>query len=269
MFDSMVHMHSIWSGSLSFGLVNIPVKLYSATAGTDLDLDLLHKKDLSPIRYARVCRSDGKEIPYDEIVKGYEYQKGDYVILTEEDFKNADLTKTESLDVFAFVDGAEIDPIYSEKPYYLEPVKGATKAYAVLVQALKKSGKVGLCRFVLRDREHLGAIKPLDNMLVLDQLRYQEEIAPAKGLSLPSKEEVRAKEVDMALELIRKLEEHFTPEKYHDTYRESLDEMIKDKVEGKAPKQKGEAPKPTKVHDLMATLKASLEQTKRSRVAAA
>lgn len=262
-------MHSIWSGSLSFGLVNIPVKLYSATAGTELDLDLLHKGDLSPIRYARVCRKDGKEVPYDQIVRGYEYQKGDYVVLTDEDFKNADLKKTESLDVFSFVNEDEIEPQYEEKPYYLEPDKGAGKAYAVLAAALKKAGKVGLCKYVLRDREHLGAIKAVDNLLVLDQLRFQDEIASAKSLEVPSKEQVRGKEVEMALELINKLADHFEPEKYHDTYREELDEVIKDKVAGKTPKSKGAAPKPTKVHDLMATLKQSLERAKKTGGAAA
>lgn len=255
-------MHSIWSGSLSFGLVNIPVKLYSATAGTKLDLNYLHKTDLSPIRYARVCRADGKEIPFEDIVRGYEYQKGDYIVLTDEDFKKANLTKTQSLDVFAFVEEDEIDPMYDEKPYFLEPEKGSDKAYAVLRDALKKSGKVGLCKFVLRDREHLGEIKPIDHLLVLNQLRFQNEIASTKGLSIPSGEEVRAKEVDMALDLINKLTEHFEPEKYHDTYREELDTILKEKAAGKVPKARGEVPVPTRVHDLMATLKASLEKTK-------
>lgn len=259
-----IYMHPIWSGSLSFGLVNIPVKLFSATAGTKLDLDYLHKNDLSPIRYARVCRKDGKEIPYEDIVRGYEYQKGDYVVLTEEDFKNVDLKKTESLDVFAFVDQKEIDSIYLEKPYFLEPDKGASKAYAVLCAALAKSGKVGLCRFVLRDREHLGAIKAMDNLLVLDQLRFEDEIATTKGLHLPAREEIRKKEVDMALELIGKLADHFEPEKYHDTYRDQLDQVIKEKVEGRVPKAKGKAPEPTRVHDLMSTLKASLEHAHKS-----
>lgn len=255
-------MHSIWQGSLAFGLVNIPVKLYSATAGTQLDLDYLHKADLSPIRYARVCRKDGREIPFADIVRGYQYQKGDYIVLTDEDFAKANLEKTQSLDVFAFVNSSEIDPIYLEKPYYLEPEKGATKAYLVLREALKKSGKVGLCRFVLRDREHLGAIKPVDNLLVLDQLRFNDEVAKPTGLTIPTKEEVRAKEVDMALELINKLADHFTPEKYHDTYHEELEAVIKQKVEGKTPVAKGKSPTPTKVHDLMATLKASLENSK-------
>jgi DNA end-binding protein Ku len=153
-------MRAIWSGALSFGLVNIPVKLYSATAGMGLDLTMLHKKDISPIRYARICRADGKEIPYEDIVKGYEYQKGDYVILTDEDFKKASVEKTKAIEIESFVKESEIDPIYFEKPYYLEPEKGAQKAYALLRESLKKSKKIGLAKFVLRNREHLAAIRP-------------------------------------------------------------------------------------------------------------
>lgn len=152
--------------------------------------------------------------------------------------------------------------MYLEKPYFLEPEKGSGKAYLVLREALKKSSKVGLCRFVLRDHEHLGVIKPAEDMLVLDQLRFQDELASSKGLSLPKAEEIRSKEVDMALELISKLSDHFEPEKYHDTYREELETVIKQKAGGKVPAAKGKAPTPTRAHDLMATLKASLEKSK-------
>lgn len=255
-------MHSIWSGSLSFGLVNIPMKLYSATAGTQLDLDYLHKKDLAPIRYAKVCTLDGKEIAFEDVVKGYQYKKGDYIVLNDADFKKADLEKTESIDVFAFVNEAEVDSIYSEKPYYLEPDKGSGKAYVVLREALKKSKKVGLCQFVLRSREHLGMIKVSDNLLVLDQLRFQEEIREPTGLKIPSKEAIKANEVQLAIELIEKLTEHFSPEDYHDTYRKALDRVIKAKIKGQKVKSKGKTPKPTQVTNLLSTLKASLEESR-------
>src|SRR5215211_1486354 len=142
-------MRALWTGSLSFGLINIPMKLYSATQEHGLNFDMLHKKDLSPIRYARICKADGKEIPYKDIVKGYEYQKGDYVVLVEEDFKRANIKKTKSIEMIEFTKESEINPLYYEKPYYLEPDKGADKAYVLLREALLKSKKVGIAKFVL------------------------------------------------------------------------------------------------------------------------
>lgn len=254
-------MKPIWTGSLAFGLVNLPVQLYSATAGTELNLDLLHKDDLSPIRYARVCKKDGKEIPYEDIVRGYEYSKGDYVVLTEEDFKKANVRKTQLIDVVSFVSEGEVDPIYLEKPYYLEPTEGASKAYAILREALRRSKKVALVKFVLRQREHLGIVKPLGNVLVLDQLRFADDIKEAKGLNLPDREPT-GKEIDMALELINKLTEHFKPEKFHDTYEEEVEDMIENKAKGKKVTAKGTKPEITRGRDLMEALKASLEKAK-------
>jgi DNA end-binding protein Ku len=257
-------MRSIWSGALSFGLVNIPIKLYSATGGTELEFDMLHKTDLSPIRYMRVCRADGKEIPYQDIVKGYEYQKGDYVILTDEDFKKANVRKTKSIDIVDFVDKDEIDVVYFEKPYYLEPDKGAAKPYALLREALKKSNKVAVAKFVLRNREHLAIVKPDEKVLVLNQMRFQNELRSPSELTLPKEDEADEKEVKMALALIDQLTEHFDPKKHKDSYTAELKEMIADKAKGKPLKPKGEAPEPTKVPDLMAVLKASLEQHQKS-----
>lgn len=255
-------MRAIWSGALSFGLVNIPVKLYSATAGKGLNLDMLHKKDLSPIRYARICRADGKEIPYEDIVKGYEYQKGDYVILTDEDFKKANVQKTKAIEIQDFVKETEIDPIYFEKPYYLEPEKGAEKAYVLLRESLKKSKKIGVAQFVLRNREHLAVIKPFEKVLILNQLRYQDEIRKPDDLNLPDAKVGGKREIEIALALIDQLTSHFKPEAYKDTYKEELERVIKAKAKGKPVKAKGKEPEPTDVADLMAMLRASLEKEK-------
>ncbi len=257
-------MRPIWTGALAFGLVNLPVQLYSATAGTELDLDMLHKDDLSPIRYARVCRKDGEEIPYDQVVRGYEYRDGDYVVLTDEDFKKANVRKTQLIDVVSFVPESEVDPIYSEKPYYLEPIEGAGKAYVILREALKKAKKVALARFVIHEREHLGIVKPLGKMLVLDQLRFADEIKKPTELEVPEIHPA-AKEISMALELINELTEHFKPEKFHDTYQKELEEVIEAKAKGKKPKAKGTEPEITKTSELMNALKASLEKAKKGR----
>jgi DNA end-binding protein Ku len=253
-------MRAIWTGALSFGLVNIPIRLYSATSGTDLDLTMLHKKDLSPIRYARICRADGKEIPYEDIVKGYEYRKGDYVILTEEDFKKANVEKTKSIEIQEFAKESEIDPIYFEKPYFLEPEKGAEKAYALLRESLKKSKKVGIAKFVLRNRERLAAIKPSGNVIVLEQMRFEHEIREPEDLNLPDAKKAGSKEIQIALALIEQLTEHFKPGQYKDTYTDELKKVIDAKAKGKPIKAKGKERKPTEVSDLMAVLKKSLEK---------
>lgn len=254
-------MRSIWSGVLSFGLINIPIKVYSATAGTDLKLNMLHKTDLSPIRYAKVCKADGRELAQADIVKGYEYQDGDYVVLTDEDFKQVNKRKSETIDVLDFVKESEINFIYFEKPYYLEPDKGASKAYALLIAALKKSKKVGVAKFVLHNKEHLGVIKPNDNLLILEQMRFEDEIAAPTTLNIPKHDSPRAKELTMALSLIDHLTEKFEIEHYHDTYREELDQLIKDKIKGHKPKKtKEKIPAPSKSTDLMMLLKESLER---------
>lgn len=255
-------MRAIWTGSISFGLVNIPVKMYSGSQTREgLDLHMLHKADHAPIRYARVCRADGKEIPYDQIVKGYEYQDGDYIELTKEDFKRADAKKTESITLKQFVDESDIDSRFYDKPYYLEPAgKGAARAYALLRDALQKSGKIGLAEFVMRERDHMGAIKPIGNALVLNQMRFPADVREPGNLNLPAKDTAEESEVDMALALINQQTKPFIPEDWHDTYTEELEEIIEEKAKGKKPKQRGEEPQPTKVEDLMATLKASLGQ---------
>lgn len=254
-------MRSIWTGSISFGLVNIPVKMYSGSrAHEGLDLDMLHAKDHSRIRYARVCRKDGKEIPYDEIVKGYEYREGDYVVLTNEDFEKADVEKTKALEIQQFVDEPDIDSRYYEKPYYLEPGKGADRAYALLREALEKSGKVALVKYAMRARDNMGALKVVGNALVLNQMRFPADLREVGDLKLPAKNAAKKEEVEMALALIDQQTKPFIPEDWHDTYTEELEEIIEEKAKGKKPTKRGKEPEETKVKDLMASLKASLDK---------
>lgn len=255
-------MRSLWSGSLSFGLINIPVRLYSASEERVLNFDMLHNKDLSPIRFARICKEDEKEVPYKDIVKGYEYQKGEYVVVTEEDFKKAAPEKSNTIEIVDFVSEDEIDTIYFEKPYYLEPDKNASKPYALLREALKKSHKVGVVKYVFRNKEHIGVIKPHDSVIVLNQLRYASEVRSEESLKLPKEGEINKKEIDMALKLIDQLTGKFKAESYKDTYTNELMKVIEQKIKG-VPGKKGKIKKaeakPSKVHDIMSLLKASLE----------
>lgn len=258
-------MHPIWSGVLSFGLINIPIKVYSGTAGTNIEFNLLHKKDYSPIRYAKVCRKDGKELTQDDIVKGYEYRDGDFVVLTNEDLKTVNLDRSQAIDVLDFVKEEEIDTIYFEKPYYLEPDKGAGKAYAILREALKKSKKVGVAKFVIHSREHLGIIKPHEKIIVLEQIRYDDQLAAWEKLNIPKIENPRAKELSMATSFIDHLTEHFDPEEYKDTFHEKLMKLIKQKLKGhKIQIAKIDDVTPTKSTDLMLMLKESLEKAKQN-----
>jgi DNA end-binding protein Ku len=256
-------MRSIWSGAVSFGLVLIPVKLYTAVQESSLDLDMLRKQDLCPIRYARVCRDSGEEVPYEDIVKGYQYRKGDYVVLEDEDFRRASVRKTQTIDIVEFVSEGEIDSKLLDKPYYLEPTKQARKAYALLREALKKTGKVAVGRFVLRNRERMVVLRPEGDLVVLEQMRFADEIRKPAGLDLPGKEEANERELDMAIKLIDQLTEPFHPEQFHDTYREELERVIADKARGKPARPAEEVPIPTEVPDLMARLRESLEQAKK------
>lgn len=253
-------MRSIWSGSISFGLINIPIKLYSASKERELSFKLLEKETLCPISYAKVCRSNQKAVKYEDIVKGYEYEKGDYVVLLDEDFKRANARKTKAIDIVQFVDEDEVDPNYFEKPYYLEPDKRAAKAYALLREALRRSKKVAIAKFVLRDKEHLAAVRPQGNILVLNQMRFAEELRKPE-VDVPKRGDFSEKEIDMALALIGQLTEHFKPEDFKDTYTADLKQVIAEKAKGKTPRKKGEEPVPTTdVVDLMAVLKESLEK---------
>lgn len=260
-------MRAIWSGAISFGLILIPVKLYTAVEEGGLDLDMLRKQDLCPIGYARVCRNTGEEVPYEDIVKGYQYKKGDYVVLEDEDFKRASVRKTQTIDIIEFVDHREIDAKLLAKPYYLEPTKQARKAYALLREALKKTGKVGVGRFVLRNREHLVTLKPEEDLIVLEQMRFVDEIKKPVGLDLPAKDEASDREIEIAIKLIDQLTEPFRAEEFHDTYREELKRVIDEKARGKPVKVEEEKLVPTEVPDLMARLRESLEQARKKKSA--
>ncbi len=179
-------MKSLWKGSVSFGLVNIPVKMYSASQSNTLDLDMLRKGDHCHVRFMRVCEKDGKEIPYENIVKGYKYKDGDYVELTDKDFENVNVKKTSTIELIHFVKENEVNTVYYEKPYYLEPDKSSVKSYAILREAIKKSKKVGIVRFVLKKREHIGVLKLFKDIIVVNQLRFQDEIRSYEELDDPS-----------------------------------------------------------------------------------
>jgi DNA end-binding protein Ku len=253
-------MRAIWSGSLSFGLINIPVRMYSAEKPeSGIDFNLLDKKTLSRIRYARVSRKTGEEVPHDHIVKGYEYQDGDYIILTDEDFEKANRQRRKTIDIKAFIVADEIDERYFKKPYYLEPQEGAESAYALLRESLKRSNKVALAKFVLRNRDHLSAIGPVGQALTMFELRFMHELREPTGLNLPNAEAASEEQVKMALALIDQLTNHFIPEDYHDTYTEELRELIEQKAKGKKITTTKEKPA-TKTHDIMDALKASLEK---------
>lgn len=256
-------MRAIWTGSIAFGLVNIPIKMFSGSESHDgLDLHMLHRKDHAPIRYARICRKDGSEVPYDDIVKGYEYQDGDFVVLTQEDFKKADARKTKSLEIRQFANEDEIDSRYYDKPYYLEPAKGAERAYALLREALDKSGKVALVKYAMRARDNMGAIKTIGNALVLNQMRFPADVRSPGELNLPDKNLASEAELGMAESLIKGQTKPFISEDWHDEYTEKLEEVIEEKAKGVAPKSHGKEPQPTKVKDLMSALRESLENQK-------
>ncbi len=255
---------AIWKGSISFGLVNIPIALYPATRREELKFRLLRKTDLSPVNYKRVAEKDGKEVPWDQIVKGYEYEKGRYVVLQDEDFQRVDIEATQTVDIQDFVELDEIDPIFFYKPYYLEPQKGGDKAYALLRDALKDSKKVGMAKVVIKTREYLAGVKPEDGALVLELMHFADELADASKLHIPKKVEVGKCEMTMAKSLIDSMSSKWNPEKYKDDYREALMEVIEAKVEagGKEIEEKpSKAPKPTKVIDLVSVLQKSLEET--------
>lgn len=254
-------MRAIWTGSLSFGLINIPVRLYSGSEDRGgIDLRMLHKDDLSPIRYAKVCRRDGQEVPLEDIVKGYEYQEGDFIVLSDGDLKKADSRRSKTIDIQEFTDENELDVRYFEKPYYLEPDKNAEKPYALLREALVKSKKIAVAKFVLRNREHLAAIKPVGRALILNQLRFPTDLREPRQLDLPDAKAASKAEIDMALKLIDQLTAPFIPEDYKDTYTEELEEMIAQKLKGKKVEIKTDEPKSTPAKDLMAALKESLEK---------
>jgi DNA end-binding protein Ku len=255
----------MWNGSISFGLVTIPVALYPATQRDELTFKLLRKSDQSPVNYKRVAQADGKEVPWEDIVKGYEYEKGKFVILKDEDFKRVDLeAAAQTIDIMDFVEMDQINPMYFQKPYYLEPQKGGDKAYALLREALNTSSKIGIAKVVIRTREHLAGVKAQGNSIILEIMHFGEELVDADSLKFPKKDQARPREVEMAKKLIDGMTTKWEPDKYKDEYKTQLMAMIEEKV--KHPNEKHDAPKAAKratnVIDLMSVLKESLAGTK-------
>jgi DNA end-binding protein Ku len=252
-------MRPIWKGALTFGLVNIPVGVYSATTRSDLSFRLLHAKDQAPIAYRRVCTEENVEVPWPEIVKGYEYEKGQFVVMTEADFEQADVEATQTIDIRDFVRADAIPAAYFEQPYYLEPQKTGTKAYALLREALRRSERIGVATIVLRQREHLAAVQPDGEALTLTTMRFAHEIVPPSGLTLPGDAGLDRREIDLALQLVDTLAGEFDAEKYRDQYRDALLAVIDQKMQGRVPATPATRKPPTKVVDLMQALEASLK----------
>jgi DNA end-binding protein Ku len=259
---------AIWSGSISFGLLNVPVKLYSAVSKQNVRFRELREGDGSRVKHKRVAETDGKEVPYEKIVKGYEYAPDQYVVLSRDELSELDPKRTRAIEIQDFVDLDDIDPIYFEQPYYLGPDKGAERAYALLVQAMKEAHKVAIARFVLRNKEHLAAIRPMDEVLTLTTMRFHDEVTSPSDLDGEVFEEAKPKkpekrELEMAKQLIDSLASDFKPNSYRDEYREELLDLLERKAAGKdvvsAP---SEEPKPTKAPDLMAALEESLAAVK-------
>ena len=260
---------AIWKGAISFGLVHIPVELYPAESRHGLDLDMLDKRDFAPVGYKRYNKDTGKDIDWNDIVKGYEYEKGKYVVLTDEDLKRANVEATQTIDILSFADAEEIPPVYFEQPYYLKPARGGAKVYVLLRETLKRAGKVGIAQVVIRTKQHVAALLPMDDVIVLNLLRYHDELRSPDELELPDTKDKKAavtdKEVKMALSLLEDMTEVWHPEQYHDTYRDDVMALVEKKIEGSqthaiTQPEKGEEhmPSSAKVIDLMELLKKSI-----------
>jgi DNA end-binding protein Ku len=251
----------IWSGTISFGLVSVPVRMYSATESKELKFHFLHKDDLSPIGYDKVRRDTGEHVDPDDIVRGFEIEKGRFVELTEEDLDRLDIELTHSIDICDFVDIEEIDPIYFRKAYYLLPQDGAEKPYRLLLRALEESGKVGIAKVVIRKKQHLAALRPWSGVILLETMYFADEIRKPESVDAGGK--LRSAEVEMARSLVDNLSDSFDPEKYDDTYRKELLDLLREKAETGEISAPTEEPEEAEVVDLMSALRESVERTKR------
>ncbi len=259
-------MRAIWKGNISFALVSIPISLFSATRRNELSFHYLHKKDMSPVSYKRFCDGENVEVPWEEITRGYEYEKDRYVEITDEDLDKADIELSKTIAIQEFVQESEIDPVFFDKPYYLEPQKGGERAYALMRDALAQSKKVGIAKVVLKSREHLAAVKTVGDMMTLQTMRFSHEIVDAGSLNLPKAADVSKKEMELANTLINSMSDKFDPVKYRDDYYDKVLEIIQMKVAGVAPQATvAKGPGPAKVVDLMEILKQSLNETKKGR----
>jgi DNA end-binding protein Ku len=261
---------ALWKGSISFGLVNIPIELHTAVRDHRPKFRMLHAKDKSPVRFERVCIRDGHPVAWEDLVKGYEYQKGHFVVVTKEDFQAAAVEKTRTIDIIDFVKSDEIDDRFFETPYYLLPAKGGERAYALLREAIRQSERVGVAKFILRDAQHLVAVEAIDNALVLTIMRFADELAETSGFEFPGVAGMRKPELDMAKALVNSLAAEWDPTKYTDQYRENLLKIIQAKLKGKKVDLEAAAePRQAEVVDLMERLRRSLEQSGGARSAKA
>jgi len=263
---------ALWKGAISFGLVYIPVEMYTAVQEHDLDLTMLDKRDFSPVGYKRYNKNTGKEVSWGDIVKGYEYEDNEYVVLSDEDLKRANVEATQTIDIMAFVDAADVPLTYYETPYYLAPSRGGAKVYALLRETLRKSGKIGIATVVMRTKQHLCALVCVEDKIVLNTLRYATEIRESEELKLPpatlKAAGISDKELQMALSLVDGMSEEWKPEQYHDTYKEDVLALVKKKIKAgqtktitaAAPEER--APKASNVVDLVALLQDSLGKRK-------
>lgn len=264
---------AIWKGSIDFGLVNIPVRLYSAESSEDMEFDLLDKRDLSRVRYRRVNEKTGREVPWNEIVKGYEYHKDEYVALSNDDFARANVEATQTIAITDFVDASEVSPIYYDKPYYLEPLKTGRRAYALLREVLKKTGKAGIAKVVIRTRQRLAMLLTDGAKLILNLLRFPYELRDASALDLPTagvkSGGVSTQEIKMAEQLVESMASEWKPEKYHDDYRDDVMKIIDEKIKSGKTKVVETAKPATKrqergkVIDIMHLLRQSVKQAGR------
>jgi DNA end-binding protein Ku len=256
-------MRALWKGAISFGLVTIPVSLYPATKREELKFRLLRKSDHSPVNYRRVAEADGKEVSWDQIIKGYEYEKGKFVIIKDEDFARVDVEATQTVNIMNFVALADVDPLLFYKPYYLEAAKGGDKAYVLLRDALVESGKIAISTVVIRTRQHLAAVKPQKKGLMLELMHFPEELLDASEFKEPVEKSVSKAEMQMAKQLIQSMTSDWKPEQYTDQYHQALEKVIEEKIEhgDEEPHLPVQKKKPSNVVDLVSVLQQSIQQT--------
>jgi len=260
----MAMRRALWKGAISFGLVNIPIELHTAVRDRRPRFRMLHATDKSPVRFERVCVRDGHPVAWEDLVKGYEYEKGRFVVVTKEDFQAAAVEKTRTIDIVDFVKSDEVDDRFFETPYYLVPAKGGERAYALLREAIRDSGRIGIATFILRDAQHLAAVEVIENAIVLSVMRFADELVDEKQFDFPAAKGVRPQELEMATALVNSLAAEWSPEKYHDRYCENLMRIIQGKAKGKAVAVEPTAePRQAEVVDLMERLRRSLEQSGR------
>lgn len=265
-------MRPIWKGSISFGLVSIPIAVLPATSSSEkVSFKMLRKDDLSPIRYKRIAEVDEKEVPWDQIVKGYQYEKGKFVVFDEKDFDAVELESTDTIAIQDFVEVAQINPIFFATPYYLEPMKGGAGAYALLRDVLAETGKVGIAKVTMRSREHLSAIKANGPLLVMELMHFAHEIAPAEAIKVPAEKKLGAREKTMAKTLVDQMSSEWSPDRYKDEYTTALMKLIDQKIKAggkEVPGPKRQAPAATNVVDLVKVLQESLSAAGKSKPAA-